>query len=152
MLKLYVYGYINHIRSSRRLQKEASRNVELMWLMKKVIPDFRCISDFRKDNAKAIKEVFKSFVKHCNKAGLLSHETVVIDGSKFRAVNADNKSYISSNVTKVLVDIDEKIERYMAEMDARDKEESKPGELDKKKISRVLDYLDRRKKQLTEAL
>ena len=152
MLKLYIYGYVNHIRSSRRLQKEASRNVELMWLMKKIVPDFRCISDFRKDNAKAIKEVFKSFVKICNKAGILSRETVVIDGSKFRAVNADNKSYISSNVTKVLVDIDEKIERYMEEMDARDKEESKPGELDKKEISRVLDYLERRKKQLTEAL
>ena len=62
MLKLYMYGYINHIRSSRRLQKEASRNVELIWLLKKVVPDFRCIADFRKDNAKAIKEVFKAFV------------------------------------------------------------------------------------------
>ena len=63
MLKLYMYGYLNHIRSSRRLQKEAARNVELMWLLKKIAPDFRCIADFRKDNAKAIKEVFKAFVK-----------------------------------------------------------------------------------------
>ena len=93
MLKLYMYGYLNHIRSSRRLQKEAARNVELMWLLKKIAPDFRCIADFRKDNAKAIKEVFKAFVKLCNAAGLLSHESVVIDGSKFRAVNADNKSF-----------------------------------------------------------
>ena len=65
MLKLYMYGYLNHIRSSRRLQKEAARNVELMWLLKKIAPDFRCIADFRKDNAKAIKEVFKAFVKLC---------------------------------------------------------------------------------------
>lgn len=96
MLKLYMYGYLNHIRSSRRLQKEASRNVELMWLLRKVVPDFRCIADFRKDNAKSIREVFRAFVRLCNKAGLLSHESVVIDGSKFRAVNADNKSYVCS--------------------------------------------------------
>ena len=152
MLKLYMYGYLNHIRSSRRLQREASRNVEVMWLLKKIVPDFRCIADFRKDNAKAIKEVFRAFVKMCNGAGLLSHESVVIDGSKFRAVNADNKSYISANVSKVLKDIDDKIDQYMKEMDARDKEEAKPGELGKEELSKVLDYLERRKEQLTDAL
>ena len=152
MLKLYMYGYSNHIRSSRRLQKEAARNVEVMWLLKKIVPDFRCIADFRKDNAKAIKEVFRAFVKLCNGAGLLSHESVVIDGSKFRAVNADNKSYISANVSKVLKDIDAKIDQYMDEMDARDKEEAKPGELGKEDLSKVLDYLERRKVQLTDAL
>ena len=152
MLKLYMYGYSNHIRSSRRLQKEAARNVEVMWLLKKIVPDFRCIADFRKDNAKAIKEVFRAFVKLCNGAGLLSHESVVIDGSKFRAVNADNKSYISANVSKVLKDIDAKIDQYMDEMDARDKEEAKPGELGKEDLSKVLDYLERRKEQLTDAL
>lgn len=152
MLKLYVYGYLNFIRSSRRLQKEAGRNVELMWLLKKVVPDFRCISDFRKNNAKAIKEVFKSFVKLCDKAELLSHESVVIDGSKFRAVNADNKSYVSSNVSKVLKDVDEKIEQYLKELDECDKAEAKPGALEKEDISGILDYLERRKKQLTEAL
>ena len=152
ILKLYMYGYSNHIRSSRRLQKEAARNVEVMWLLKKIVPDFRCIADFRKDNAKAIKEVFRAFVKLCNGAGLLSHESVVIDGSKFRAVNADNKSYISANVSKVLKDIDAKIDQYMDEMDARDKEEAKPGELGKEDLSKVLDYLERRKVQLTDAL
>ena len=152
MLKLYMYGYSNHIRSSRQLQKEAARNVEVMWLLKKIVPDFRCIADFRKDNAKAIKEVFRAFVKLCNGAGLLSHESVVIDGSKFRAVNADNKSYISANVSKVLKDIDAKIDQYMDEMDARDKEEAKPGELGKEDLSKVLDYLERRKVQLTDAL
>ena len=123
-----------------------------MWLLKKIVPDFRCIADFRKENAKAIKEVFRAFVGLCNEAGLLSHESVVIDGSKFRAVNADNKSYISANVSKVLKDIDEKIDQYMNEMDVRDKEEAKPGELGKEDLSKVLDYLERRKVQLTDAL
>jgi len=152
MLKLYMYGYLNHIRSSRRLQKEASRNVELMWLLRKVVPDFRCIADFRKDNAKSIREVFRAFVRLCNKAGLLSHESVVIDGSKFRAVNADNKSYVSSNAKKVLLDVEEKISRYMKELDEADAAESRPGALTKEDIVGVLDYLERRKAQLTEAL
>jgi len=152
MLKLYMYGYLNHIRSSRRLQKEAARNIEVMWLVKKVIPDYRCIADFRKNNAKGIKEVFRAFVKLCNSAGLLSHKAVVIDGSKFRAANADNRSYISANVSKVLKDIDGKIDHYMREMDSRDKEESKPGELDREELAKVLDYLERRKTQLTDAL
>ena len=152
MVKLYMYGYLNHIRSSRRLQKEASRNVELMWLLRKVVPDFRCIADFRKDNAKSIREVFRAFVRLCNKAGLLSHESVVIDGSKFRAVNADNKSYVSSNAKKVLLDVEEKISRYMKELDEADAAESRPGALTKEDIVGVLDYLERRKAQLTEAL
>ena len=152
MLKLYMYGYLNHIRSSRRLQKEASRNVELMWLLRKVVPDFRCIADFRKDNAKSIREVFRAFVRLCNKAGMLSHESVVIDGSKFRAVNADNKSYVSSNAKKVLLDVEEKISRYMKELDEADAAESRPGALTKEDIVGVLDYLERRKAQLTEAL
>ncbi|MBO6178822.1 MAG: transposase [Selenomonadaceae bacterium] len=151
MLKLYIYGYLNQTRSSRRLQKEASRNIEVMWLLKKVVPDFRCIADFRKNNPKALKEVFKSFIVLCNKAGLLSHDSVVIDGSKFRVVNADNKSYTSGNVGKVLKDIDEKIEHYMKEMDERDKTEGKPGELSKEDIANVLEYLSRRKEQLFRA-
>ena len=152
MLKLYMYGYLNHIRSSRRLQKEASRNVELMWLLRKVVPDFRCIADFRKDNAKSIREVFRAFVRLCNKAGLLSHESVVIDGSKFRAVNAYNKSYVSSNAKKFLLDVEEKISRYMKELDEADAAESRLGALTKEDIAGVLDYLERRKAQLTEAL
>lgn len=152
MLKLYMYGYLNHIRSSRRLQKEAARNVEVIWLLKKVVPNFRCIADFRKDNAKAIKEVFKAFVRLCSKADLLSRESVVIDGSKFRAVNADNKSYVSSNVTKVLLDVEEKINQYMEELDKADTAESKPGSLTRTDITSVIEYLERRKTQLKEAL
>lgn len=91
-------------------------------------------------------------MKLCNAAGLLSHESVVIDGSKFRAVNADNKSYVSSNATKVLLDVEEKISQYMKELDEIDTAESKAGALTKEDITGVLDYLGRRKVQLTEAL
>ena len=145
MLKLYMYGYLNQVRSSRRLQKEASRNVELMWLLKKSVPDFRCIADFRKDNAKEIKEIFKAFVKLYNKAGLLSHKSVVIDGSKFRAVNADSKTYTIGNANKVLLDVEEKTDKYMKELDEVDAEEAKMGALRKEDITEVLDYLERRK-------
>jgi len=152
MIKLYVYGYQNKIRSSRRLQREAGRNVELMWMLGKVVPDFRCIADFRKDNAKALKGVFREFVKLCNKAGLLSNETVVIDGSKFRAVNSDNNCYVKSNVEKLIAQADERIAKYMAELDAADKTERRDEELTSADIRDVLEYLAKRKDQLENAL
>ena len=152
MLKLYLYGYNNKIRSSRRLQTEAGRNLELIWLLGKIVPDFRCIADFRKDNAKAIKAVFREFVKLCNKAGLLSTEAVVIDGSKFRAVNSDNNCYVKQNVEKLIAQADERIAKYMAELDAADKVERRAEELTPEDIRDVLDYLTKRKAQLTTAL
>ncbi|GLB29802.1 DDE transposase [Lacrimispora amygdalina] len=152
MIKLYIYGYLNKIRSSRRLQTEAGRNVELMWLLGKLVPDFRCIADFRKDNANAIKGVFREFVKLCNKADLLSKEAVVIDGSKFRAVNSDNNCYVKSNVEKLIAQADDKIAKYMAELDAADKTERRSGELTSENIGEVLNYLAKRKIQLENAL
>jgi len=152
MLKLYIYGCVNKIRSSRRLQTEAGRNVELMWLLQKIVPDFRCIADFRKDNASAIKGVFREFVKLCNKAGLLSHDTVVIDGSKFRAVNSDQHSYVRQNVSVMLQQADERIEKYMAALDENDKTEKRPEALTANEIRDVLEYLNKRKRQLTDAL
>lgn len=152
MLKLYIYGYNNKIRSSRRLQTEAGRNLELMWLLGKIVPDFRCIADFRKDNAKAIKAVFREFVVLCNKAGLLSHETVVIDGSKFRAVNSDNNCYVKKNVEKRIEEADKRIAKYMAELDDNDESERRPEQLAVEDIGSILKYLGKRKIQLTNAL
>jgi transposase len=152
MLKLYIYGYQNKIRSSRRLQREAGRNVELMWMLGKVVPDFRCIADFRKDNAKALKGVFHKFVKLCNKAELLSNETVVIDGSKFRAVNSDNNCYVKSNVEKLIAQADDRIAKYMAELDTCDDEERRSEELTSEDIRNVLEYLAKRKLKLENAL
>lgn len=152
MLKLYIYGYLNKIRSSRRLQTEAGRNVELMWLLGKIVPDFRCIADFRKDNAVAIKKVFREFVALCNKAGLLSHETVVIDGSKFRAVNADNNCYVKANVEKLIAQADERIAKYIEELDVADSADRRAEELSADDIQNVLEYLEKRKAQLESAL
>lgn len=152
MLKLYIYGCVNKVRSSRRLQREAERNVEVMWLLKKIAPDFRCIADFRKNNAGSIKNVFREFVKLCDKAGLLSHESVVIDGSKFRAVNADQKAYVRQNVQVMLKQVDERIEKYMTELEKNDETERRSETLDGDEIRHVLEYLGKRKQQLSEAL
>jgi transposase len=134
------------------LQTEASRNVELMWLLGKVVPDFRCISDFRKDNAESLKSVFRAFVSLCNKAGLLSRETVVIDGSKFRAVNSDNNCYVKKNVEKLLAEADAKITKYMARLDDNDQSEHRAEELTREDVGEILEYLRGRKIQLKNAL
>jgi transposase len=153
MLKLYIYGYYNKIRSSRRLQTEAGRNIELIWLLRKIVPDFHCIADFRKDYAKPLKKVFHEFVSLCNYAELVSHETVVIDGSKFRAVNSDNNCYIKKNVEKLIEQTAERIEKYLAKLNDNDKSENnEPGELTTTDIKSILEYLDKRKTQLTTAL
>jgi len=120
--------------------------------IRKVIPNFRCIADFRKDNAKAIKAVFREFVVLCNKAGLLSRETVVIDGSKFRAVNSENNCYVKKNVEKHIEEVDKRIAKYMLELDDNDKSEHRPEQLTGKDIGEILEYLKNRKIRLTNAL
>src|SRR4051812_45775416 len=92
MLKLYIYGYLNRVPSSRRLERECQRNIEMIWLTGQLAPDFKTIADFRKDNGKAIREVCRAFVALCRKLGLLSVASVAIDGSKFKAVNARDKN------------------------------------------------------------
>ena len=107
LLKLYVYGYFNKIRSSRRLMMECSRNVELFYLLNRLIPDFRTISDFRKDNARAIRNVFRAFVKLFLKLNLYQKELLAIDGSKFRAVNSkQHSSFNKGTLEKKLARID----------------------------------------------
>lgn len=152
MLKLYIYGYLNRIRSSRKLQTEAGRNLELIWLLKRIVPDFRCIADFRKDYAKGIRNVFGEFVKLCDKGKLLSHETVVIDGSKFRAVNSDNNCLVKSNVSKLIAQAEDRMAKYMAELDECDQAERRPEQLTKDEIQDILGYLEQRKAQLKEGL
>lgn len=93
MLKLYVYGYLNRIPSSRRLERECQRNIEMIWLTGQLAPDFKTIADFRKDNGKAIREVCREFVALCRKLDLFSATSVAIDGSKFKAVNARDKNF-----------------------------------------------------------
>ena len=124
LLKLYVYGYFNRIRSSRKLMAECTRNVELFYLLGKLTPDFRTIADFRKDNAKALKKVFQAFVKLCVKLGLYQKELLAIDGSKFRAVNSRDNTYNADILEKKLKRIDTHITEYLSQMDANDHNES----------------------------
>jgi transposase len=120
LLKLYLYGYLNQIRSSRRLERECARNVELMWLMRKLAPDFKTIADFRKDNIDCIKPVFKEFVYLCRGLGLFGAELIGVDGSKFRAVNSKQRNFNEEKLSEALKRLEEKIARYLREIEAND--------------------------------
>ena len=98
MLKLFIYGYLNRIQSSRRLEREAGRNLELMWLLGRLAPDFKTIADFRKNNTKAITQVCREFVLICHKLNLFAESLVAIDGSKFKAVNNRNRNFTQAKI------------------------------------------------------
>ena len=123
MLKLYIYGYLNRVQSSRRLEREAGRNVELMWLLGRLAPDFKTIADFRKNNGEAIRLVCREFVMLCRKLNLFSDAFVAIDGSKFRAVNNRNRNFSKAKLKKRLQQIDESIARYLGEIASADRRE-----------------------------
>lgn len=129
LLKLYLYGYMNRIRSSRRLMNECRRNIELFWLMNHVTPDFRTIADFRKDNSKAIAKLFREFVKACDELSLLRKELFVVDGTKIRAVNSIKRSYTPEVLERKLQYIEEQerqLTAYLSQMDAEDEKEHTP--------------------------
>ncbi len=123
MLKLYVYGYMNRIQSSRRLERESHRNVELMWLTGRLMPDFKTIADFRKDNKRAIQQVCVKFVGVCRKLELFSASLVAIDGSKFKAVNSRDRSFTRHSVKRRIQRLQAHINRYLTKLDAVDSEE-----------------------------
>jgi len=152
LLKLYIYGYLNYIRSSRKLEKETHRNVEVMWLLKKLTPDHKTIADFRKNNADSIKKVFKQFVFFCKELDLYGREVVAIDGSKFRAVNSKKRNFNEDKLIKKLKDIEEKIEAYLIELEENDKEESSISQLDAKEAKEKLMQLEKRKSEYQEHL
>ena len=124
MLKIYVYGYLNRVQSSRRLEREAQRNIELMWLTERLAPDFKTIADFRKDNGAAIRLVCREFVMLCRKLNLFTQAFVAIDGSKFKAVNNRDRNFTKAKMKRRLQQIDESIERYLGQMASADRQES----------------------------
>lgn len=125
LLKLYIYGYVNEIRSSRKLERETVRNVELLWLLRRLTPDHKTIANFRKDNAKVLPGVFREFTKLCRQLELFGAELVGIDGSKFRAVNSRDRNFSEAKLKQRLQWIEEKIEKYLAALQAADEAESK---------------------------
>ena len=124
MLKLYVYGYLNRVQSSRRLEREAQRNVELMWLTGRLAPDFKTIADFRKDNGDAIRLVCREFVMLCRKLNLFTDAFVAIDGSKFKAVNSRDRNFSKAKMKRRLLQIEESIERYLGQIESADRQET----------------------------
>jgi transposase len=123
LLKLYIYGYLNRIQSSRRLEREAQRNVELMWLTGRLAPDFKTIANFRKDNGKAIGKVCRQFVVLCQQLDLFSDAVVAIDGSKFKAVNSSDRNFTDAKLKRRMAEIEANIGRYLAELDTADRQE-----------------------------
>jgi len=124
MLKLYLYGYLNRVQSSRRLEREASRNTELMWLTEKLCPDFKTIAEFRRTNTEALRGVCRQYVVLCRKLELLASRVVPVDGSRFKAMNGRDKSFRRATLARDLADADASIARYLAELDAADEAEA----------------------------
>src|SRR5271167_3116524 len=122
MLKLYIYGYLNRVQSSRRLEREAGRNLEVMWLTGRLVPDHKTIADFRKDNGPAIKKVCAQFVALCRKMGLLAKASVAIDGSKFKAVNSRDNNFTKGKMERRLAQIEESVARYLSQLDTADRQ------------------------------
>jgi transposase len=123
LLKIYIYGYLNRIQSSRRLEKEAQRNVELMWLTERLTPDFKTIARFRKENGKAIRSVCRQFTVLCQKLGLFAESLVAIDGSKFKAVNHRDRNFTSAKLQRRMEEIESSIQRYLTALDTADRQE-----------------------------
>lgn len=147
LLKLYLYGYLNRIQSSRRLERECQRNVELMWLISKLAPDFKTIADFRRDNGDAIRKVCREFTLLCRKLDLFAQATVAVDGSKFKAVNAHDRNFTRGKLAKRMQQIDQCIERYLTEMDTADRQ---PSDVAEKRTSRLREKIASLKKDLAE--
>ncbi|OIR04219.1 transposase DDE domain protein [mine drainage metagenome] len=145
LLKIYIYGYLNRIQSSRRLEREAERNVELMWLTERLKPDFKTIADFRRDNGKGIRNVCRRFVSMCRQLNLFTQAIVAVDGSKFKAVNNRDKNFTPHKLEQRMKQIDESIERYMNALDSADRAQATETEATaerlKEKLAKLKDHM-----------
>ena len=121
LLKLYIYGYLNRVHSSRRLEREAGRNLEVIWLLGRLAPDHKTIADFRKDNGPAIKKVCAQFIELCRQMGLLAKASVAIDGSKFKAVNSRDNNFTKGKLERRLKQIEESVARYLSQIETADR-------------------------------
>lgn len=147
LLRLYVYGYLNRTRSSRQLEREAGRNVELMWLMRKLRPDFKTIADFRRDNPQGIKKVCREFTLWCKRLELFGGELVAIDGSKFQAVNSPKRNFTTKKLKRMIEEIEAKIEQYLKELDGQDKQEVGQSALSAEELKEKIDRYKQRRGQ-----
>src|SRR3982074_1346371 len=147
LLKIYIYGYLNRVQSSRRLERETQRNVELIWLAARLMPDFKTIADFRKDNGKAIRGVCREFIVMCRDLKLFSEAIVAIDGSKFKAVNNRDKNFTDRKLKARMQQLDESIARYMTELDRADRE---PALVTEARVEHIKQKVETVKRQMRE--
>ena len=147
MLKLYLYDYLNRIQSSRWLEREAGRNLELMWLTGRLAPDFKTIADFRRDNGSAIKATCRQFVLLCRKLDLFTDAVVAVDGSKFKAVNNRDKNFTPAKLQRRIEQVEDSIARYMAAIDAADRQEN---EVARAKSARLKDKITALREQVRQ--
>lgn len=147
LLKIYIYGYLNRIQSSRRLERETQRNIELMWLVNRLAPDFKTIADFRKENGPAIRNVCRQFVILCHRLDMFQGGEVAIDGSKFKAVNNRDKNYTQRKVKARIEQVEENIARYMEELDRADRQ---PERTTRSRIKHIKDKIAAFKRQIEE--
>jgi len=150
LLKLYIYGYLNSIQSSRRLEREAQRNVELIWLTGRLMPVFKTIASFRRDNRQAIRKVCLSFVELCRELELFSAKLVAIDGSKFKAVNSRDKNFTRKSVRRRIKKTQANIDRYLAKLDAVDKEEPEIREVTADELKQKIASMEAKMEELKE--
>jgi len=148
MLKIYIYGYLNRIRSSRKLESECRRNTELIWLTCRLAPDFKTIADFRKDNRNGIKQIFREFLKLCNKLDLLSFRCVAVDGTKERAQNHLDNIYRKESIDQISVRIQERIEKYLEELESNDRSEEAEYDYLSKNLKEKLSKLKKREDKI----
>jgi hypothetical protein len=146
LLKLYIYGYLNRVQSSRRLEREAGRNVEVMWLTGRLVPDHKTIADFRKDNGEAIRKVCARFIMLCRQLELFVGASVVIDGSKFKAVNNRDRNFTRAKMERRLAQIEESVARYLQQLDSADRQE--PSEARETKTTRLKEKVAKSKEEV----
>ncbi len=146
LLKLYIYGYLNRVQSSRRLERETQRNVEVMWLTGRLAPDHKTIADFRKDNGVAIRRVCAQFVALCRRLGLFAEASVAIDGSKFKAVNNRDRNFTRAKMQRRMEQIEGSVARYLHQLDSADRQE--PSLARTTKTVRLTDKIARLKEEM----
>ena len=150
LLKLYIYGYLNRIQSSRRLEREAQRNVELMWLTERLTPDFKTIADFRRDKGKAIRNVCRQFIVLCRKLDLFAESIIAIDGSKFKAVNNRDRNFTQAKLQRRMAGIEASISRYLTDLDTADRQAPAAAEAKKERLQDKIAALKTQMKALKE--
>ena len=148
LLKLYIYGYLNRVRSSRRLEAETHRNLEVIWLMRRLRPDFKTIADFRRDNRPAFREVFRAFVRVCRELDLYGRELIAVDGTCIKAVNHRDRNFTQAKLKSELQRIDARLERHFERMNEADAEEGGCGTQSDPRLQEKIESMRKKKERL----